>query len=182
MITLITKPEADEEKLDAVIAHEVGHNWFYGILASNEREHAWMDEGLNSYYQFRYEAEKYKSNSIFGNKIPKEVKEKSTDEFLGMIYNALSQIPMEQPFETPATLFKDKQEYGVVIYLKTAIWMYILELSLQKNNLDRAIQSYYSTWKFKHPYPQDMQAAFEKTLQLNLSPVFEIRNKKGPLQ
>ena len=60
MITLITSPDAKKEGLDAVITHEVGHNWFYGILASNEREHPWMDEGMNTYFQFRYEAEKYR--------------------------------------------------------------------------------------------------------------------------
>jgi hypothetical protein len=40
--------------LDVVIAHEVGHNWFYGILGSNERTNAWMDEGLNSLNETRY--------------------------------------------------------------------------------------------------------------------------------
>ena len=144
MITLITNPDADEEKLDAVIAHEVGHNWFYGILGSNERDHAWMDEGLNTYYQFRYEAEKYKANSLFGNSIPAEIRQKSSDE-MGVIYNALSKVPMDKAIETHSTAFTDKQEYGTVVYLKTAIWMYIMELTLEKENLDRAIKSYFDS-------------------------------------
>ncbi|HEX2627631.1 MAG TPA: M1 family metallopeptidase, partial [Chitinophagaceae bacterium] len=82
-ITLITSPDADEPRLDGVIAHEVGHNWFYGILGSNEREHAWMDEGVNTYFQFRYEAMKYRANSVFGNQLPAELKSKPLDEFLG---------------------------------------------------------------------------------------------------
>ncbi|MDW8335057.1 MAG: M1 family metallopeptidase, partial [Bacteroidia bacterium] len=41
------------DALREVIVHEVGHNWFYGILGSNERDHPWMDEGLNSYYEYR---------------------------------------------------------------------------------------------------------------------------------
>jgi len=40
------------------IIHEVGHNWFYGILGSNEREHPWMDESLNTYYESRCTQEK----------------------------------------------------------------------------------------------------------------------------
>ncbi len=48
--------------LDDVITHEVGHNWFYGILASNERDHPFLDEGLNSYYEMRYMKQYYGSS------------------------------------------------------------------------------------------------------------------------
>jgi aminopeptidase N len=71
MITLITSPGADNESLDGVITHEVGHNWFYGILGTNERDQPWMDEGLNTYYEFRYEAIKYRSNGAFGEYLQK---------------------------------------------------------------------------------------------------------------
>ena len=37
-------------ELDMTIEHEVGHNWFYAILATNERRYPWMDEGINTYY------------------------------------------------------------------------------------------------------------------------------------
>ena len=52
--------------LDVVIAHEVGHNWFYGILGSNERTNAWMDEGLNSLNETRYllESELYDGKDL----------------------------------------------------------------------------------------------------------------------
>ncbi|MES2680377.1 MAG: M1 family metallopeptidase, partial [Bacteroidota bacterium] len=40
-------------ELDIVITHEVGHNWFYGILGSNERDYPAMDEGINSFYEMR---------------------------------------------------------------------------------------------------------------------------------
>ena len=49
MITVLSGDFTDRQ-LDETITHEVGHNWFQGILASNEREHPWLDEGLNSYY------------------------------------------------------------------------------------------------------------------------------------
>ncbi|WP_315816469.1 hypothetical protein [Paraflavitalea speifideaquila] len=52
----------DPKTLDLIIEHEIGHNWFYGILASNERDHPWMDEGMNSYYGNRYKEWKYPVN------------------------------------------------------------------------------------------------------------------------
>ncbi len=55
-ITAISGKYSDGS-LEGVIGHELGHNWFYGILASNERDHPWMDEGFNSYYDNRYDRE-----------------------------------------------------------------------------------------------------------------------------
>ena len=179
MITLITSPDADEERMDGVITHEVGHNWFYGILASNERDHAWMDEGINTYFQFRYEAEKYKANSVFGPNLPTELKSQSVKEFQTAIYNALSEIPMEDAIETPSADFKDKDIYGTVVYLKTAVWMYIVELSVGSENVDKVIQSYFKDWKFKHPYPEDIKADFEKQLNMGFTELFDMLNKKG---
>ena len=57
-ITVIS-PQANEKLLEFTIAHEVGHNWFYGILATNERQHPWMDEGINTFYDNRYAQWKY---------------------------------------------------------------------------------------------------------------------------
>jgi aminopeptidase N len=182
MITLITSPKAEEPELDGVIAHEVGHNWFYGILASNERDHAWMDEGMNTFFQFRYEAEKYKANSIFGDMIPAEVKAKPVHDFLTAIYGAMAQIPMEEAIETPSADFSDKDKYGVVIYLKTAIWMFIVENSIGAEDLDKGIKAYFQDWKFKHPYPEDLKAEFESTLKIKMDDFFGLLNKTGKFE
>jgi hypothetical protein len=182
MITLITSPEAKKEGLDAVITHEVGHNWFYGILASNEREHPWMDEGLNTYFQFRYEAEKYRSNSVFGASVPDEVKKLSADEFLGRIMYALNSLPAKAPIQTHSTAFPNKDEYGIVVYLKTAIWMSIVESSIGKENLINGLKEYFKEWKFRHPYPEDLKASLEKGSQYNLEDLFKLIDKEGNFQ
>ena len=181
MVTLITSPDADEPGLDAVIAHEVGHNWLYGILATNERSHAWLDEGLNTYYQFRYEAERWKSNTVFGNQIPEEVKKKPVQEFQSILYNAMNQIPMKTAIETPAADFANKEEYGIVTYLKTAVWMYYFEIEFGREAVDKAMKAYFNQWKFKHPYPEDFKAVLEKELGKDLTPYFDLLNKQGQL-
>ena len=182
MITLITSPDASKETLDAVITHEVGHNWFYGILASNERDHPWMDEGLNTYFQFRYEAEKYRSNSIFGSSIPAELKQKPVDEFLARVMLALNTIPAKDPIATHSTGFSDKEAYGMVAYIKTAIWMSIVESSIGKENLEKGLKQYFNDWKFKHPYPEDLKASLEKGSGVKMDPFFELLNKEGNFQ
>lgn len=182
MITLITSPDAKVETLDAVIAHEIGHNWFMGMLGTNERAHTWMDEGLNTYFQFKYEAEKYRSNSVFGDAIPKEIKEKPADEFLDIIYNVIDKnLPMESAMDIPADKFPNSEEYGIVSYVKTALWMYLLESAVGKDKMDLAIQTYFTKWKNKHPQPEDMQAAFEEATGTKLDKVFDLTKKEGRL-
>lgn len=183
MITLITSPDAKVESLDAVIAHEVGHNWFMSMLGSNERMHTWMDEGLNTYYQFRYEAEKYRSNMIFGDAIPKDLKEMPADQFQSAIYNAiLENIPMESAMDIPAYDFKGSDEYGLISYVKTAVWMYLLEAAVGKEKVDAAVQNYFKKWKNKHPQPEDMQAAFEEAIGSKLENFFKLTKKKGKFE
>jgi aminopeptidase N len=180
MITLITSPEASEEALDGVITHEIGHNWFMSMLGTNERAHTWMDEGLNSYYQFRYEAQKYRGNSIFGKNIPANVKKLPLVQFQAVIYNAIHQnLPMKSAMDIPADQFPDSNEYGLVSYVKTALWMYLMESALTRDQLDLAVQNYFTKWKHKHPQPADMQAAFEEAVNKNLGGFFELIKKEG---
>jgi len=182
MITLITSPEAGVEELDAVITHEVGHNWFMSMLGSNERMHAWQDEGLNTYYQFRYEAEKYRYNSIFGKQIPGELRKMPADQFQSAIYSTLNKaIPMESPIDLPAADYPNEDEYGVASYLKASIWVYFLELNFGREKLDSALRAYFDQWKFKHPYPEDLRAVLEQQLGADMSTYFDLLKKKGTL-
>jgi len=179
-ITLITSPDAKKESLDAVIAHEVGHNWFMSMLGSNERQHAWLDEGLNTFFEFRYEAEKYRINSVFGEAaIPAEIKALPAKDFLTSIYGAMIEIPMDSPIETPSEKFKSSDEYGLISYVKTALWLYLLESQVGTEKMDKAFQLYFATWKNKHPQPEDFKASMEKSLGLDLTKYFDLLNKKG---
>lgn len=179
MITLITDPDATKESLDGVIAHEVGHNWFMSMLGSNERSYTWQDEGLNSYYQFRYEAEKYRYNSIFKDSIPDEIKNLPLHQFQEAIYGALGSIPMNTPIDIPADQFKTAEDYGLISYIKPAIWIYILEVSFGRDQVDKAFQNYFNQWKNKHPQPEDMKISFEKSLGVKLDQYFKLLRKEG---
>lgn len=183
MVTLITSPDAKEETLDAVIAHEVGHNWFMSMLGSNERMHTWMDEGLNSYFQFKYEAEKYRANSIFGDQIPKDLKKLPVPQFLEAIYNVIGKaIPMQSAMDIPADKFPNSNEYGVVSYVKTALWLYLLEQAVGEEKMNAAMHNYFTKWKNKHPQPEDMQAAFEEAVGAKLDKFFSLTKKEGKFE
>lgn len=178
-ITLITmKEDSEESAMDAVFAHEIGHNWFYGILASNERDHAWMDEGVNSFFQFRYEAMKNRSFTAFG-KLPESVKQLSVELFESLMYQTIDRIPNPSAIDRPSQNFKQDEDYGTSIYIKAASWMYALEKKLGKETFSNCIKAYFNNWKFRHPYPEDLQKVFEESSGQNLADFFkQLRIKK----
>jgi len=84
--------------------------------------------------------------------------------------------------ETPADKFPNSDEYGLVSYIKTALWLYMLEASVGRDKVDAALQNYFAKWKFKHPEPADMQAAFEEAIGGNLAKFFQLTKKEGALE
>lgn len=174
-ITLITTQQGGQE-LDATIVHEVGHNWFYSALASNERTHAWMDEGMNTFYQKRYEKEKYllktETNQItvFQRKLPGD------EEVL--LFNTIAKLNKDQPIETSSEDLKSIN-YGLVVYVKTSLWLKKLEEFLGRNLFDSAMRSYYTQWQHKHPYPQDFKFSMEKSTGKNLDSIFNLLYTTG---
>lgn len=158
MITVIGDTQSDAG-LDEVITHEVGHNWFYGILASNERDHPWLDEGLNSYYEQRYMRRYYKKDGLdvsgLGRVFPTE-RYGTTNELASIFLAREHRMP---PPDSRSDLFSTPG-YGVQAYLTPAMALRHLELSIGAAAFDQAMRRYFDLWKFKHPYPADLKAAW----------------------
>jgi len=162
-VTVIS-PTPSVLQLNVLIAHEVGHNWFYGILGTNERIHPWMDEGINSFYVHRYAA------ADFGQVPTRE----------RTFFETFAEEKLDQPIETPAEKF-GPASYFLVDYYKTSEWLRWLEKQSGKENFDKAMQEYYRRWQFKHPQPEDFKRAMEESMGKNLDPEFSFLNKKGIL-
>jgi hypothetical protein len=157
-------PDANPKSLDNTIAHEIGHNWFYGILASNEREHPWMDEGINSYYDDKYKVAKY------GTQIKLE----------RLAFETKAVTKTDQPIELPSEKYSESN-YALVAYYKTAEWMRYMESELGTEAFNKAMQEYYRRWQFKHPQPADFKKAMEESSGKNLDSVFSYLTKTGTL-
>ena len=168
--------------LERVINHEAGHNWFYGIIATNERDFPWMDEGMNTYYDRRYAETFYDAKE--GNRfVPKEkfLKDRFPAYPEKLLLQAMIKIKKDQPINTVSENFS-KLNYGLVAYEKTGEWMKLLETELGKETFDRVMQTYYQRWKFKHPYPEDFKTVAEEVSSKNLDAAFSLLAKKGSLQ
>lgn len=174
-ITMITGAK-NQKDLDLVIFHEIGHNWFYGALASNERQEPWMDEGMNSYYEKRYKQLKYPYTPVKG--------------ILGLIYDprfedALLQQQIQthkdQPISTPAEQFT-ASNYSFIAYQKTAQWMKKLERSVGTESFDNAMKNYFTEWKFKHPNRNNFKESIERSIGRNLDDLFTLLDKTGAIE
>ena len=161
-ITVIT-PMGSAKSLDLVIAHEIGHNWFYGILGSNERDHPWMDEGINSFYERKYERFKYGDENQ-GSEI---------------LFQTKAIRRTDQPIETSSGKFS-QVNYGVVAYHKTAEWMRALEKIYGADKIRNAIRKYFGQWSFKHPYPEDFKTILQSEAGVS-DEQFVYLNAKGIL-
>jgi hypothetical protein len=162
------------------VVHEVGHNWFYGILGSNERDFPWMDEGVNSYTEGRVSAldtTRFNSLSPFV-KVPQirnifGLENLPTSALTQVPYQVLASRALDQPVQGPTSADYTILNYGTVVYQKTASLLQYLAGYLGQEKFDQAMHLYYQRWQFKHPYPEDMQAVFEESTGQKLGWFFQ---------
>ena len=156
MCTLITG-EREFGSLVGVTAHEMAHSWFQQILATDEAQHEWMDEGFTSYI-----------SSLAMN----EVMDQNRDNvFAGTYrgYTSLANSGFEQPQTTHADRYEYNRAYGVTAYSKGAVFLAQLGYLIGQENLDNTLNRYFDEWKFKHPTPNDFIRIAEKVSGAELS-------------
>ena len=163
-ITIISPMESEKE-LDQTIAHEIGHNWFYGVIATNERDHPWMDEGINSFYEYMYIESRYGNNNDNNRK--------------EIIFQTVAKRKNDQQIETKSEDF-NVPNYDLVAYHKTAKWMQLIEEKEGRDSFKSNMHHYFETWSFRHPYPDDFKNSFTLPAAIKDS-LFNLLNNKGVL-
>lgn len=143
--TLITSWSAESEMpslaLERVVVHEIGHQYWYGMVASNEFEEAWLDEGFTSYAE---------------------------DAVMEAEYGARSNLPIEASYITsPAALklnswgYRDHNHYADNVYIRAKLVLKSIESKVGKQTMERIMKVYFERWKFKHPTTRDFQTVVE---------------------
>jgi hypothetical protein len=134
------------------LVHEIGHNWFYGILASDERDNAWMDEGFNTFYERKVERD---------IRLPIGKKERYINRLEDVLYYNAAATRSDQSLLNTASLYS-KANYGLDVYYKAALLLGWLESYMGPDTFKMAMRRYYDLWHFKHPYPEDVRQAFQQ--------------------
>jgi hypothetical protein len=164
MITVIGLT-GSEKDLDQVLTHEVGHNWFYGILGNNERDHPWMDEGINSYYEWLYLREYYPEAEGDFDFLRRPI----DLNYFG--YRHLALRGRDLPPDTRSDSLVDTH-YWISAYSKPVLALREIAAFTGQNALEDAIRFYYENWKFRHPGPEDLFQTLEGILSPALGRAF----------
>ena len=141
-----------ERGLYGVTTHEIGHNWFPMVVNTDERRHAWMDEGFNTFINRYSSADWFKKGSE-----PKP----ST-------FAAMMKMP-GVPIVTAADRLNGLQ-LGLLQYQKTGVGLTILrEYVLGEERFDYAFREYIRRWAFKSPQPADFFRTMENAAGMDLA-------------
>jgi hypothetical protein len=144
---------------EAVTVHEAGHQFWYAIVGNNEFEHAWLDEGLNTFSEERVQSivfePNYRVERFFGGFIPWQFRDiplsRATD---GNGLNGYRTAAESDDPSTPTFRYWPGT-HALITYSKTALWLHTLERYLGWDTLQRIMSTFFERWKFRHPRPED---------------------------
>lgn len=167
----------DVSSPEGVTIHEAGHQFWYGIVATNEFEHAWMDEGFNTFSTGRALDElmpvRYHSERFFGGFLPWVLRDlplaRATEGNGWTRYrrDAESDVPASPSWRYwPGTA-------ASITYSKTALWLHTLERMLGWETLQRVLSTYFQRHAFGHPTPQDFFAVANEVSGQDLTWFFD---------
>lgn len=152
---------------ELVTVHEFGHQYFYGMIASNEFEEAWLDEGINSYFEARIMDDAYGPGAVVD--LPYI---KVSDEGMQRLMYTKS-APDRGAVFTRAWEYEDPEDYNKATYAKPATLLFTLENYLGWETMHQVLRTYYDRWRFRHPTTRDFIAVAEEVAGMDLGWFFD---------
>jgi Peptidase family M1 domain len=171
MITIIG-PTYYSLGLASVLYHEVGHNWFQGILGSNERDFGFLDEGFNTFYESKIDYSAFidtteKGKFYINNKLETVDQYNEGASFSGLSTIRQALVHTDQASTTNSQLLRGNN-YGNAIYYKPQSLLAQLQQYLGEPMFEQCMKAYYNQWHHKHPYPADVKKVFTQKSGKNL--------------
>ncbi len=135
-----------KEILEQVIVHETAHQWWYSIIGSNQVKEAWLDEALATYSEVLYNRE------VYGQ-------EKGRDYYQENINNGFEYgkryLGDQQTVNKHLSEFTGWDEYGILVYIKGAMFINQIDNSFGEEVLYRILKEYYKEYKYHNARTED---------------------------
>ncbi len=160
---LLRWPFQDVRILEQATIHEIGHQYWYGMVGSNEFEESWLDEGLNTDSEYRAMAMAYG---------PREFAEFPGSigiDSLSLAHARYAGQSNLDPIRRFAWNYASRSSYGVNSYPKVGLFLAQLRNDLGGETFARAERTYFQEWAFRHPSTSDFFDVFERVSGRDLS-------------
>ncbi len=162
----------------SLFAHEIGHNWFFGMVGNNETYRASLDEGFTQFLT-SWAITKLEGDSIdvspHSGEFPKLFQEKRLEReisvYANYYYSSIIQGE-DAKLNTHSDHFDEPHLYGQV-YSKTATMLYNLQYVLGDELFLGAMRHYFKQWKFCHPYFEDFRSSIIDYTKADLNWFFD---------
>jgi len=146
--------------------HEVGHQWFYGLVGVDQLEEPWLDEAMATYSEVLYYEQTLGSGRAAG--------------MLSAFRDLLRSSPdPNTPIGLPVGGYNGIEEYGLFVYLKGALFFDALRAEMGDELFFGFLRSYFEAHRYRIASGQDLQATAEQTCACDLGPLFDLWVWKG---
>jgi hypothetical protein len=139
-----------------VTEHEFGHQYWYGMVATNEFENAWLDEGINSYTEVKIMDSLYGNDTSILNMLGAHMGAKDYERLM------YSSVADKDPMSRFAWQYMNGSSYGGITYGKTATVLLTLEKVIGEQTMQRALHTYFMRYRFTHPTQEDFLKTVEE--------------------
>ncbi len=151
---------------EMVIFHEIAHQWWYGMVATNEFEEAWLDEGFAVYSERKTLQERFGPDANLVDLWGIRIGEKDMAK-LGYLLDPRSDITVKNSWE-----FQDFLSYRSNVYYKASLLLQTLENLLGEEKMKEFVKTYFRRYKFKHPKTEDLIRLATEISGEDLNPFF----------
>ena len=178
---MLTLDSGNEPNYRGLFVHEIGHNWFFGMVGNNETYRAFMDEGFTQFLT-AWGLEQIDGDtavvetptSRYEQRFTLPVRPREEDVYYSYQRDAVrDQLP---PLNVPSDEFGHFEGLGRGyghVYDKTATMLYNLQYVLGDSLFLAAMRRYFDQWKICHPYPEDMRQSFIDFTHVDLNWFFD---------
>jgi len=149
--------------VDLVTEHEFGHQYWYGMVATNEFENGWLDEGINSYTEVKVLDNVYGEDTSIINLLGGQLGEREAQR--------MNYVDVADRDPLSKMSFQDMSigTYGGITYGKTASMLVTLEKIVGQETLKKALHTYFMRYRFTHPTQEDFMRTVNEVAGQDLS-------------
>ncbi|MEI8199541.1 MAG: M1 family metallopeptidase [Eubacteriales bacterium] len=139
--------------LRIVVAHEVAHQWFYGLVGDNQYTEPWLDESFASYSELVYketftdeQAINQEVDSLEDSLIPEGIPDSAEDFYINRPYNE----------------FENNNAYTYTVYMRGEVFLFRIREAMGTDAFNMAMKEYVAEYSFKIARTDDFEAVITK--------------------